>query len=150
MVWDTDARTKNTTKLLSRDFLLHQTAPLARCLGCVSCSSIFSVNGPDHRIPRYYLPIQFCLIFPILRVFLPSFSVISYLSLLCFCLLLKDLRTPENLSETVIGDVIRASGSIHFDIRKYQCIIQCINTTHSCDKRIDYILLSIKRFHVFI
>lgn len=47
----------------------HQTASKPGVSRCVaSCSSISSVNdGPDHRIrllPRYYLPIQFCLIFP--------------------------------------------------------------------------------------
>lgn len=80
-------RAKNTNKLLPRDFLRRIIKLHLAGVSVASCSSISSVNGPDRRIrlPRYYLPIQFCLIFLIPRLFLPSFSVISCLSLLCFC-----------------------------------------------------------------
>lgn len=71
LTWDTGARSEKEKHKITYclEIFLQSIIKLhlAWCVSVASCSSISSVNGPDHRIrllPRYYLPIQFCLIFP--------------------------------------------------------------------------------------
>lgn len=109
-------RAKNTNKLLPRNFLPRESIiKLHLASWCLGCIVLFHFFGERTRSPHNGYPIiifrySFASFLSIPRLLLPSFSVISCLSLLCDSLLAaqKEVCTLQNLSHGIHHDAIRS------------------------------------------